>query len=130
MSCVCSLLVDGEHGTLSILAWWQRSTSIHAQPTLKIRRKKRLARLSILIERRVHKHHHQWPLAPKQWSLSKDESVRSFEAWKENLTYALSLNQNFVPLLGTTWLKETNGAPLHGFADDAVTVPEIRRKTA
>ena len=45
--------------------------------------------------------------APKQWSLTKQESITSFEAWRQNLQYTLSLDQNFAPFLvdGFTWQK-------------------------
>ena len=70
--------------------------------------------------------------APKQWSLTKTENITSFEAWRQNLVYTLSLDQNFAPFLveGFTWLKKTAAAPLRGFADDDETVPEASRKTA
>lgn len=47
--------------------------------------------------------------APKQWCLSKVETINSFEIWKQNLLYTLSLDSNFAPFLvdGFTWLKKT-----------------------
>ena len=70
--------------------------------------------------------------APKQWSLSKTETINSFENWRQNLVYTLSLDQNFAPFLidGTSWLKKTKHAPLRGFENDANTIPEDRRRTA
>ena len=46
--------------------------------------------------------------APKQWCLSKVETINSFENWKQNLLYTLSLDSNFAPFLGdgVTWLKK------------------------
>ena len=38
--------------------------------------------------------------APKQWCLSKVETINSFENWKQNLLYTLSLDSNFTPF---TW---------------------------
>ena len=66
--------------------------------------------------------------APKQWSLTKQENITSFEAWKRNLSYTLSLDQNFAVFLvdGFTWEKKTNTAPLRGFLDDAEGVPNRR----
>ena len=37
------------------------------------------------------------PWAPKQWSLSKNESINNFENWKQNLAYTSSLESNFAP---------------------------------
>ena len=70
--------------------------------------------------------------APKQWSLTKRETITSFEAWRHNLQYTLSLDPNFAPYLidGVTWLKKTTTAPLRGFEDDAHPIPEAQRRTA
>ena len=70
--------------------------------------------------------------APKQWSLTKRETITSFEAWRHNLQYTLSLDPNFAPYLidGVTWLKKTTTAPLRGFEDDADPIPEAQRRTA
>ena len=70
--------------------------------------------------------------APKQWSLTKRETITSFEAWRHNLQYTLSLDPNFAPYLidGVTWLKKTTTAPLRGFEDDADPMPEAQRRTA
>ena len=35
------------------------------------------------------------PWATKQWSLSKNESINSFENLRQNLVYTLSLDSNF-----------------------------------
>ena len=45
--------------------------------------------------------------APKQWSLTKNETITTFEAWRQNLQYSLSLDANFAPFLADTftWLK-------------------------
>ena len=70
--------------------------------------------------------------APKQWSLSKNETINSFKNWRQNLVYTLSLDTNFAPFLadGATWAKKTKVQPLPGFTDDGETVPLSRRKTA
>ena len=70
--------------------------------------------------------------APKQWCLSKAETVNTFESWRQNLIYTLALDENFAPLLvdGVTWQKKTRTAPLRGFTDDGVDIPAARRKTA
>ena len=34
------------------------------------------------------------PRAPKQWQLTKDETINSFENWKQNSVYILSLDNN------------------------------------
>ena len=70
--------------------------------------------------------------APKQWCLSKTETISSFESWKQNLTYILALDPNFAPFLidGVAWEKKSKANPLRGFTDDADTVPSASRKTA
>ena len=70
--------------------------------------------------------------APKQWSLSKNETVNSFENWKHNLQYTLSLDPNFAPFLidNFTWDKKTKASPLRGFIDDDDQVPAAKRRTA
>ncbi len=70
--------------------------------------------------------------APKQWSLGKHETVNSFENWKQNLTYILTLDANFAPFLqeGVTWLKSSKAAPLRGMVDDTAPIPEAARRTA
>ena len=70
--------------------------------------------------------------APKQWCLSKVETINSFENWKQNLLYTLSLDTNFAPFLadGFTWLKKTKAQPLRGLESDGETVPISRRLTA
>ena len=54
------------------------------------------------------------PRAPKQWCLTKTEIVTTFENWRQNLVYTLSLDAQFAPFLvdGATWLKKTKADPL------------------
>ena len=61
-------------------------------------------------------------LAPKIWSLTTSETFTTFTNWKENLTYSLSLDNRFAPLMedGATW--EDGDAVDHGFIDDPVVV--------
>ena len=49
------------------------------------------------------------PRAPKQWCLSKKETVTSFENWRQNLVYTLFFAAQFAPFLleGATWVKKT-----------------------
>ena len=70
--------------------------------------------------------------APKQWCLTRNESVNSFENWRQNLTYTLSLDPNFAPflILGASWEKLNRDSPLRGFVDDANDIPVCERKTA
>ena len=70
--------------------------------------------------------------APKQWSLTKQETITSFESWRQNLQYTLALDKNFAGFLvdGLTWLKKTSCAPLRGFTDDNEPIPEEQRRTA
>ena len=69
---------------------------------------------------------------PKQWSLTKRETIISLEAWRQNLQYILSLDRNFATFLadGVTWQKKTANAPLRGLQDDTHSVPAPSRRTA
>ena len=70
--------------------------------------------------------------APKQWCLSKVETINSFENWKQNLLYTLSLDSNFAPFLadGVQWSKKTKAQPLRGLEADGDSIPLARRLTA
>jgi hypothetical protein len=70
--------------------------------------------------------------APKQWSLTKEETITSFESWKQNLKYVLSLDRNFAEFIqeGTEWEKKTRNEPLRGFEDDGEDVEQAQRRTA
>jgi len=59
--------------------------------------------------------------APKQWQLSKNETITSIEAWKQNLAYTLLLDANFARYLidDPTWERKTTARPLRGFTNDA-----------
>lgn len=69
--------------------------------------------------------------APKQWCLSKIETVNSFENWRQNLLYTLSLDKNFAPFLvdGVNWEKKSRNSPNRGFLDDGEDVAEANRRT-
>ena len=68
---------------------------------------------------------------PKQWCLTKIER-NSFENWKQNLLYTLSLDSNFATFLaeGVAWKKKTKSLPLRGFQDDGEGVEVARCLTA
>ena len=70
--------------------------------------------------------------APKQWILTKSETITSFEAWKQNLSYTLSLDPLFAGFLleGVTWAKKSKTNPTRGFTDDTDDVPKETRLTA
>ena len=70
--------------------------------------------------------------APKQWALTKQETITSFEAWRQNLQYVLSLDPNFAVFLveETTWLRKTPTSPLRGFENDGEDVLAVNRRTA
>ena len=50
----------------------------------------------------------------------KHETITSFEAWRQNLQYMLSLDKIFAPFLVETfqWLKASRANPLRGLMDD------------
>ena len=54
--------------------------------------------------------------APKQWSLTNVETITSFESWRHNLIYTLSLDTTFSRFLdeGFTWEKKTTNKPYRG----------------
>ena len=68
---------------------------------------------------------------PKQWSLTKNENVNSFENWKQNLIYTLSLDANFSPFLfeNVKWREKTKAAPYRDFVDDGEDVQAAARRT-
>ena len=70
--------------------------------------------------------------APKQWTLSKTETINSFENWRQNITYILSLDYNFAGFLvdGFSWQKKTSSNPLRGLTADGENVREALRRTA
>ena len=58
--------------------------------------------------------------APKQWVLTRSETITSFESGRQNLKYCLSLDANFARFLvdGAEWQKLTRNNATRGFADD------------
>ena len=69
--------------------------------------------------------------AQKQRNLTKDETLNSFNAWKDNLLYILSVEHtDYAPFLadGASWEKES--VANRGFQDDGNDVDANRRKTA
>lgn len=70
--------------------------------------------------------------APKQWCLTKDETVNSFENWKQNLQYILSLDLKFAKFLGegVTWEKKSRSSPKRGFNDDKSSDNDAERQSA
>lgn len=57
--------------------------------------------------------------APKQRVLTTNETLTSFEAWKANLLYILTLDNAFAPYLETSWTK-TSVDTNRGLKDDSV----------
>ena len=69
--------------------------------------------------------------APRQWCLTKVETVNSFENWRQNLQYTLSTDVKFAQFMnGASWEKKTRASPLHGLQNDGEDVLEARRQTA
>ena len=72
--------------------------------------------------------HNNAARAPKQWSLTKDETITSFESWRQNLKYCLSLDPNFATFIqdgaDAEWLKKTRAEPNRGLDDDDEDVHE------
>ena len=70
--------------------------------------------------------------APKQWKLGKIESLNSFENWKQNQVFNLSLCPNFAIILadGATWHKARSTTAHRGLESDVAPIPEADRLTA
>ena len=68
----------------------------------------------------------------RQWSLGEDTNISKFDAWKHNLTYILTLDENFSPFLKATWNKSSKRDSSRGFHDDTEqSVPDpSKRKSA
>ena len=58
--------------------------------------------------------------APKQWALTEEETITSFEVWKSNMIYVLGLDDNFKHFLkpGVSWRRKTKSAPFRGYTGD------------
>ena len=70
--------------------------------------------------------------APKEWQLTRNETLNSFTNWKENLlVYTLCLDPAFSPFLvdGYSWQKKSATNPTRGFTDDPQSVPADARQT-
>ena len=70
------------------------------------------------------------PRVPRQWQLTMIETITSYESWRQNLIYVLSLDKNFVRFLDATWQKQTAANPCRGLTDDGTAIPEAQRLTA
>ncbi|CAB4013778.1 Hypothetical predicted protein [Paramuricea clavata] len=68
----------------------------------------------------------------QETAATKIETITSFENWRQNLIYTLSLDSNFAPFLAedATWGKKTRAQPLRGFTDDGEAVAQNSRQTA
>ena len=66
--------------------------------------------------------------APKQRFLEKEETLNSFNAWKDNLLYILSLNTDFTAFLadGATW--ESDSTANRGFRNDGDEVADANAR--
>ena len=58
--------------------------------------------------------------APKQRALTKSEDLASFETWRQNLVYSLSLEPLFAPYIqhAARWEKRGRNNPTRGFRND------------
>ena len=68
--------------------------------------------------------------APKQWTLQKDESLNSYNNWKENLIYTLSLDKNFARFIkpDAKWGKVTASDSTRGLVDDGDEVTDAQNR--
>ena len=67
---------------------------------------------------------------PKNRQLTSEETLNSFKAWKENLVFSFSLEDDFKPFLaeGITWGRWTSTNTNRGFTDDESTVQNRKTK--
>ena len=67
---------------------------------------------------------------PKPIKLTEKETITSFTSWKENLTYNLSINNDFAPFLEATFTWQKPTVTNRGLQNDGNDVQQDRRKTA
>ena len=67
-----------------------------------------------------YKHGSHPPNANTKTVVSKSQTINSFENWRQNLLYTLSLDNNFAPFLteGITWGKKTKVDPFRDLTND------------
>ena len=60
------------------------------------------------------------------WALSKTETISTFEAWRQSITYTLSSEPLFAPFFNDNVIRDTKsrGKPTRGFTDDNYDVPD------
>ena len=70
--------------------------------------------------------------APKQWALSKIETITTYKAWQSNLTYTLSTDAKFTLFLApaASWRKVSEAVAHRGFADTGDGGPTAADKVA
>ena len=64
--------------------------------------------------------------APKQWCLTKNETVNSYKSWRQNILYSLACDKELVD--GLSWLKAGKKNQYRGLTDDGNSVAEAKRK--
>ena len=66
--------------------------------------------------------------APTQWCLTKHDTINTFENWKQNLIYTLSLDANFAEFIATDaqWQKKTAARPDRGLIGNNDAKPRQR----
>jgi len=69
---------------------------------------------------------------PKLWPLSKNETITSFENWRQVVIYSISLNKHFAPFLtnDAKWTISPSTTANRGLSHDGNDVPQADRRTA
>ena len=69
---------------------------------------------------------------PKQWCLTKQDTVNTYTNRRQNLLYVLSLDTNVTDFISedARWQKRAAAHPHHGLTNDADDVPAGIRRTA
>ena len=78
----------------------------------------------------IHILHNMATRAPKQWCLGQNETISSYESWKNNLIHCLSLDQNYAPFLEATWERKSRNHKHRAFTDDGAEVPHADRRSS
>ena len=62
--------------------------------------------------------------------LTENESISSFNSWKQNIEFQLTSCADFVPFLTITWSSKASKVPNRGLQDDGDAIPVANRKLA
>ena len=69
-------------------------------------------------------------LSIKHWLLTRNESITSFETWKQNLIYILFCYANFAHSMrdNVSWERKSSSTPTRGLVNDSDDIPEAEQQ--